>query len=183
MYQVLENSSYPSERTQTERRWSNFKQSKMAVNRTNNMGGATLPSCIRSYQTPVTPVRGHGRERGRVILSHLSKMAVNRTNNMGAATLPSYIQSYQTPVSPVRRHCRKGGGAILSRVRWLSTEQTNNMGPAALPSYIRSYQTPVTPVRGHGGEGGGDTFQLIVTVQQMLCLIPFGPFFHCRCYL
>ena len=56
MYPVLENTSYPSERTQTERRWSNFKPSKMAVNRTNNMGGATLPSCIRSYQTPVTSV-------------------------------------------------------------------------------------------------------------------------------
>ena len=69
------------------------------------------------------------------------------------------------------------GGAILSRVRWLSTEQTNNMEVATLPSCIRSYQTPVTPVRGLGGEGGGDTFQLIVTVQQRLCLIPFGPFF------
>ena len=121
-------------------------------------------------------MRGHGRERGGAILSHLSKMDVNRTN-MGAATLPSYIQSYQTPVTPVRGHGWEGGGAILSRVRWLSTEQTNNMGAAALPSCIRSYQTPVTPVRGLGGEGGGDTFQLIVTVQQRLCLIPFGPFF------
>ena len=82
MYPVLENTSYPSERTQTERRWSNFKPSKMAVNRTNNMGGATLPSCIRSYQTPVTPVRGHGRERWGAILSRLSKMAVNRTWEM-----------------------------------------------------------------------------------------------------
>ena len=106
MYPVLENTSYPSERTQTERRWSNFKPSKMAVNRTNNMGGATLPSCIRSYQTPVTPVTGHGRERGGAILSHLSEMAVNRTNNMGAPTLPSYIRSYQTPVTPVRGHGR-----------------------------------------------------------------------------
>ena len=103
-------------------------------------------------------------------------MAVNRTNNMGAATLPSYIRSYQTPVTPVRGHGREGGGAILSRVRWLSTEQTNMRG-AALPSCIRSYQTPVTPVRRLGGEGDGDTFQLIVTVQQRLCLIPFGPFF------
>ena len=51
------------------------------------------------------------------------------------------------------------------------------MKVATLPSCIRSYQTPVTPVRGLGGEGGGDTFQLIVTVQQRLCLIPFGPFF------
>ena len=141
------------------------------------MGGATLPSCIRSYQTPVTPVTGHGRERGGAILSHLSEMAINRTNNMGAATLPSYIWSYQTPVTPVRGHGREGGGAILSRVRWLSTEQTYNMGGAALPSCIQSYQTPVTPVRRLGGEEGGDTFQLIVTVQQRLCLIPFGPFF------
>ena len=91
------------------------------------MGGAELPSCIRSYQTPVTPVRGHGHERGGTILSHLMKMAVNRTNKMGAATLPSYIQSYQTPVTPVRGHGREGGGAILSRVRWLSTEQTWEM--------------------------------------------------------
>ena len=141
------------------------------------MGGATLPSCIRSYQTPVTPVTRHGRERGGAILSHLSEMAINRTNNMGAATLPSYIWSYQTPVTPVRGHGREGGGAILSRVRWLSTEQTYNMGGAALPSCIQSYQTPVTPVRRLGGEEGGDTFQLIVTVQQRLCLIPFGPFF------
>ena len=138
------------------------------------MGGATLPSCIRSFQTPVTPVRGHSHERGGAILSYLSKMAVNRTNNMGAATLHSYIQSYQTALTPVRGHGREGGGAILIQVRWLSIEQTNNMGAAALPSCIRSYQTPVTPVRGHGGE---DTFQLIVTVQQRLCLIPFGPFF------
>ena len=58
----------------------------MAVNRT-NMGGATLPSCIQSYQTPVTPVKGHSRERGGAILSHLSKLAVNRTNNMGAKNL------------------------------------------------------------------------------------------------
>ena len=132
MYLVLENTSFPSERAQTERRWSNFKLNKMTVNRTNNMGAATLPSYIQSYQTPVTTVRGHGRE---------------------------------------------AGGTILSRVRWLSTEQTNNMGAAALPSCIRSYQAPVTPVRGLGGEGGGDSFQLIVTVQQRLCLIPFGPFF------
>ena len=47
------------------------------------------------------------------------------------------------------------------------------MGAAALPSCIRSYQAPVTPVRGHGGEEGGHSFQLIVTVQQRLCLIPF----------
>ena len=154
MYPVLENTSYPRERTQTERRWSNFKPSKMAVKRTNNMGGATLPSCIRSYQTPVTPVRGYSRDRGGAILSHLCKMAVNRTN-MGAATLPSYIQSYQTPVTPVRGHGQEGGGAILSPVKWLSTEQTNNMGAAALPSCIRSYQTPVTPVRGHGRERRG----------------------------
>ena len=51
------------------------------------------------------------------------------------------------------------------------------MKVATLPSCIRSYQTPVTPVRRLGGEEGGDTFQLIVTLQQRLCLIPFGPFF------
>ena len=72
----------------------------------------------------------------------------------------------------------------MAGLRWsnfksskMAINRTNNMEVATLPSCIRSYQTPVTPVRGHGGEGGGDTFQLIVTVQQRLCLIPFGPFF------
>ena len=55
--------------------------------------------------------------------------------------------------------------------------QQNKQHGSCYSAPIRSYQTPVTPVRGHGGEGGGDTFQLIVTLQQRLCLIPFGPFF------
>ena len=73
----------------------------MAVKKANNMGGTTLPSCIRWYQKPVTPVKGHGPERGAAILSHLSNMAVNRTN-MGDAAPPSCIRSYQTPVTIVR---------------------------------------------------------------------------------
>ena len=81
-----------------------------------------MPSCIRSYQTPVTPVKGHGHESG-PILRRLSKMAFNRTNT-GAATLASYNQLNQTMVTPVRGHGQEASGAILSRVRWLSTEQT-----------------------------------------------------------
>ena len=48
----------------------------------NKQHGSCYGAPIRSYQTPVTPVRGHGRERDGAILSRLSKMAVNRTWEM-----------------------------------------------------------------------------------------------------
>ena len=44
----------------------------------NKQHGSCYSAPIRSYQTPVTPVRGHGHQRGGAILSHLSKMAVNK---------------------------------------------------------------------------------------------------------
>ena len=58
----------------------------------NKQHGSCYSAPIRSYQTPVTPVRGHGYQRGGAILSHLSKMAVNKTN-MGDAAPPSCIRS------------------------------------------------------------------------------------------
>ena len=75
MYPVVPNTSYPSERTQPWKRWSN----KMAANRTNNMGAAALPWHIQSYQTPVTPVRGHGREGGGAILSRVRWLSTEQT--------------------------------------------------------------------------------------------------------
>ena len=53
--------------------------SKMAVNRTNNTGAATLASYIQSYQTLVTPVREHGQEGGRAILSRVRWLSTEQT--------------------------------------------------------------------------------------------------------
>ena len=64
----------------------------------NKQHGSYYSAPIRSYQTPVTPVREHGRERGGAILSRLSKMAVN----MGDAAPPQCIRSYQALVTIVR---------------------------------------------------------------------------------
>ena len=58
----------------------------------NKQHGSCYSAPIRSYQTPVTPVRGHGHQRGGAILSHLSKMAVNKTN-MGDSAPLSCIRS------------------------------------------------------------------------------------------
>ena len=53
--------------------------SKMAVNRTNNTGAATLLSYIQLNQTLVTPVRGHGREGGGAILSRVRWLSTEQT--------------------------------------------------------------------------------------------------------
>ena len=123
---------------QTERRWSILSRVRwLSRKQTNNMGGATLPSYIQSYQTPVTPVRGHGREGGGAILNRVRWLSTEQTNNMGAATLPSCIRSYQTPVTPARGHGHQRGGAILSHLSKMAVNKTN-MGDAAPPSCIRS---------------------------------------------
>ena len=124
-------------RGQTERRWSNFKPSKMAGKRTNKQHGR----CYTAIMYPVVPNTSYPSERTQTERRWSnfkpSKMAVKRTNNMGDATLPSCIRSYQTPVTPVRGHGRERGGAILSHLSKMAVNRTN-MGDAAPPSCIRS---------------------------------------------
>ena len=74
----------------------------------NKQHGSCYSAPIRSYQTPVTPVRGHRRKGGGAILSRVKWLSTEQTT--------WEVLHYQTPVTPVRGHGQQRGGAILSHL-------------------------------------------------------------------